>query len=257
MPKVQCQHCYTKFSRVSDLNRHMKHAKYCRQLRGAEADQDPLRCNYCGKIFSRKDSRIRHQMDSCVASPRDNTIYNELMEQISDLKRKISDMQETDTNNGRVVVNNLAPLTDKAIKDQAENLTLDFILEGGKGFADFANYYPFKDRVLCTDRARKKFRYKDTEGKLVSDGGGLKLTQKFFQSIAIKNEELITAEYAILQKEVAKIADAGTAATSDLTEILTKATRLQDLLLLCKDAAEGKTNELTHEFLKHYSRLCQ
>ena len=129
---------------------------------------------------------------------------------------------------------------------------MDFILEGAKGFADFANCYPFKDRVLCTDKSRKKLRYKDEDGEIINDGGGHKLMQRFFQAISTRNEELISAEYSILQQQVEHISTQGTASTSDLVGLLTKATRLQDILQQCKDAAEGKDNELTQDFIKHY-----
>nr|QBK87710.1 MAG: hypothetical protein LCMAC202_00460 [Marseillevirus LCMAC202] len=161
----------------------------------------------------------------------------------------------TNVNNRNVVVNNLQPITDEDLQEQVENLTLDFILEGAKGFADFANSYPFKNRVLCTDRARKKLRYRDEAGEIIDDGGGHKLIQRFFQAIASRNEEIISAEYNVLQQEVEAIAQEGRAHTSDLTGLLSKATKLQDLLQQCRDAAEGKDNELTQEFIKHYIKI--
>ncbi len=150
---------------------------------------------------------------------------------------------------------NLAPITDEEITDHLEHLTLNFIQEGAKGYADFANTYPFKDRLLCTDKARKKLRYKDGEGELIDDAGGLKLTQRFFQAIAPRNEELINAEYQALQQEVQQIADAGTGGTSNLTGLLTKATHLQELLVKCQQAARGEENEFTKEFVHHLSKM--
>ena len=150
---------------------------------------------------------------------------------------------------------NLAPITDEEIQEHLEHLTLNFINDGAKGYASFANYYPFKDRVLCTDKARKKLRYRDNEGEVVEDGGGVKLAQRFFQAIAPRNEEIINAEYRALHKEVQQIANDGTAYQSDLTSLLTKASRLQDLLIKCRDAARGEENDLTKEFVNHLSKM--
>jgi hypothetical protein len=189
------------------------------------------------------------------------TAIDAVEEKLSALQEQITKLMfngapPTNVNNRNVVVNNLQPITEEQIQDHLEHLTLDFILEGAKGFADFANCYPFKDRVLCTDKSRRKLKFRDEEGgEIVEDGGGHKLIQKFFQAISTRNEELISAEYNLLQQEVEMIAQEGRAHTSDLTGLLSKATRLQDLLHQCKDAADGKDNELTQEFIKHYVKI--
>ena len=257
MATVECEYCSAKFSRSADLLRHQRKTKYCLRKRGLLTNPVIIKCSYCDTCFSRKDSLTRHLNNSC-RSLHEKT-YIKLLEQMNELKLEIAQMKNnqatTNVNNRNVVVNNLQPITDEDIQEQIENLTLDFILEGAKGFADFANSYPFKDRVLCTDKSRKKLRYRDEDGELVEDGGGHKLIQKFFQAISTRNEELINAEYNILQQEVESIAHNGRAYTSDLTSLLSKATRLQDLLQQCKDAAEGKDNDLTHEFIKHYIKI--
>ncbi len=249
MSTVTCEYCSSKFSRTADLLRHQRKAKYCMKERGLLTEPETHRCPYCRSVYSRKDSLARHINSNCKHL-HEATPYLELVRQMETLKHQIANV-----NNRNVVVNNLQPITDEELRVQIENLTIDFILEGGKGFADFANTYPFKGRVLCTDKSRRKLRYRDQDGEVVDDGGGHKLVQRFFQAIATCNEELISAEYNILQREVETIAQEGRAHTSDITGLLTKATRLQDLLHQCKDAAEGKDNELTQEFIKQYVRI--
>ena len=178
-----------------------------------------------------------------------------LQAQITELMTNNNNVNNNNNNNNRNVVNNLQPITEEQIQDHLEHLTLDFILKGAKGFADFANSYPFKNRVICTDKSRRKLKFRDEDGAVVDDGGGHKLSQKFFQAISTRNEEIITAEYTILQQQVATIAREGRGGTADLTGLLSKATRLQDLLQQCKDAAKGEDNELTQEFIKHYVKI--
>jgi hypothetical protein len=188
-----------------------------------------------------------------------NADIGRLTNQLDQLQSQIMMMLQTGgvgnvNNNRNVVMNNLQPITDEELQQHIEQLTLDFILEGAKGFADFANCYPFKDRVLCTDKSRKKLRYRGEGGEMVDDPNGKKLTHRFFQSIAEKNNELVNTEYQTLQQRVAEIAEGGIANSSILPELLTKSIRLQDTLRLCNEAASGGDNELTQEFINHLAK---
>ena len=266
MSSYPCEHCQRTFTSKSNLSRHQSRARYCLQARGMEIKYYTCQCS---SRFTRKDDLHYHQKtcdfvkNHTPLPPQGTSTEDFMLKVIEDYKDMIKGLQKqitelslrpTKVTNHTNVLNNLQPITDEDLRDQLENLTIDFILEGAKGFVDFADSYPFKDRVLCTDKARKKLRYKDEEGELVDDGGGHKLIQKFFQAISSRNEELISAEYSELQQKVEHIAK-GCAHTSDLTGILSKATSLQTLLQQCKDAAEGKDNDLTQEFIKHYIKI--
>jgi hypothetical protein len=256
----QCSYCSTTFTTIYQLNRHQRTAKYCLALQNTPVED--YKCTYCNKSYTRQDSMLRHQkicpnvIDDSQQSQNDGT----LQVQISDLMALITKLVErpatnvnNNTHNNRVM--NLPPITDEEIADHLQHLTIDFIHDGAKGYADFAGSYPFKNRLLCTDKARKKLRYKDSDGELIDDANGLKLTQRFFQAIAPRNEELINAEYRALHQEVQKIDDEGTAYTSNLTDLLTKATHLQELLVKCQQAAKGEENELTKGFVNHLSKM--
>jgi hypothetical protein len=176
---------------------------------------------------------------------------------IVDLQKTIVEMTDRQTNTtNRNVTMSLSPITDEGLREHLEHLTIDFIQEGGRGYASWANCYPFKDRIVCTDLARKKLRYKDGAGEVVEDGGGIKLSQRFFQAIALRNEAIINDEYHNLHERVEEIARNGTAHDEDLTGLLTKASHLQDLLIKCRGAAKGEENELTREFINYLSRIC-
>ena len=262
----QCEYCSTTFSSVYKLTRHQRTAKYCLIIQN-NTNVSSYRCTHCDKTYSRQDIMLRHQK-TCSRAPalaKQEELQQDtsLQAQIGDLMRLITKLVERPTNvnnnnnnnNRNNVVMNLPPITDEEIADHLQHLTIDFIHDGAKGYADFAGSYPFKDRLLCTDKARKKLRYKDGDGELIDDANGLKLTRRFFQAIAPRNEELINAEYRALHQEVQKIAAEGTAHTSNLTDLLTKATHLQELLVKCQQAAKGEENELTKEFVNHLSKM--
>ena len=49
--------------------------------------------------------------------------------------------------------------------------------------------------MVCSDFARKKIKYKDTDGNVINDPEMTKLAKRFFESISQKNQEL-TQQYA-------------------------------------------------------------
>lgn len=250
---VVCEYCHGEFSRVSVLYKHQRSAKYCLEIQGKFiTDTQELTCKYCNKDFTRKDVVKRHEK-TCTENK-----DKHLLEMIIDLQKTIvamADRPAIPTNTDRSMTMNLAPITDQELQQHLQHLTIDFIQAGAKGYADWANIYPFKDRIVCTDKARKKLRYKDNEGIVVTDGGGVKLSQRFFQAIAERNEEIINFEYDLLRKEVEAIAQGRVDCPRDLAGLLTRASNLQDLLIKSRDAARGEENELTREFINYLSRM--
>jgi uncharacterized Zn-finger protein len=263
--KIVCEYCGSTFSTEYNLRKHQQITSYCLKMQGSDPIEEFI-CPACQKRYTRKDNLTKH-LRQCEHSRINDVVDKKvveaqnvhLLELITQLQTTITGMQQasntTNINRNNVVLQNMTPITDEDIQEHLVHLTLNFIQEGAKGYADFANSYPFKDRVLCTDKSRKKLKYKDVDGEVIEDGGGLKLAQKFFQAIAPRNEEIINAEYRALHEEVEQIAKSGTAYCSDLTGLLTKATRLQELLIKCQQAAKGEENELTKEFVNHLSRL--
>ena len=259
-----CEYCERSFVKQGNLYKHQRTAKYCLKLQGKEPINTAIhQCTYCIRTVSRADILYRHQKN-CVARETREQIREEqntqLQEMITQLQKTINSLSQNQgtgntVNRNNVVLQNMTPITDEDIQEHLEHLTLNFIQEGAKGYADFAGHYPFKDRVLCTDRARKKLKYKDGNGEIIEDGGGVKLAQRFFQAIALRNEEIINTEYRALHEQVQQIATDGTAYRADLTGLLTKATKLQSLLISCQEAARGEENELTKEFVHHLTNM--
>ena len=265
---MQCEYCHKEFTHRSNLCRHKKTAKYCLELQKHLA---VFPCPNCGATFTQISNLNRHYQQ-CSPQMNRKEIEDKVRQEIEmqSVHDKLTRLQETvqrlmDMNmNGKassgagpnfnMVVNNLQPVSEEAIQEQSRHLTLDFILDGASGFASFANNYALAKQLLCTDRARKRFRYKDEEGNMVDDAGGLKLAQKFFKAIAPKNTELINREYSELQKKVEAIANDG-ADGEDLQKILSKSVELQNMLKECNDAADGKHNELSKEFIAHLTKL--
>jgi hypothetical protein len=236
------------------MYKHQRSAKYCLAKQDTKIGMT-FYCDGCDRTFSRKDTLVRHQRTCLVVD--EKSLKDQIGELVHVIKKLVDRPTPTMTNNNsrNNVVMNLQPITDEEIVDHLEHLTLDFILNGARGYADFAGSYPFKNRLICTDKARKKLRYKDGDGEMINDNGGVILAQRFFQAIAPHNEEIINTEYGILQKEVARISAGDKIAGDDLSDLLNRAIRLQDLLAKCQQAAQGENNELTKEFINHLSKM--
>jgi len=256
MRTYECKYCSHTFTRRSILYKHQRTAKYCLIQQGKvqeSVEEDPIYyCSHCTKVFTRKDTAKRHEK-TCINQRESQN--KQLLDLIAQLQQTIANLSQRSAGTTNRITMNLQPITDEEIQEHLEHLTIDFIIDGAKGYAVFANTYPFKDRVLCTDLARKKLKYKDGDGEVIEDGGGVKLTQKFFQAIALRNEEIINTEYRAIHEQVQQIAKDGTAYCADLTGLLTKASHLQELLIKCQQAARGEENELTKEFVNHLSKM--
>ena len=96
------------------------------------------------------------------------------------------------TNNIKYInkIEKLELTTDQYIKDQVNNLTIDHIKKGCVGYAEYAIKYPFKNRIICVDYARRKIKYKDSDGNVITDPEMSKLSSKLFDSIKSRNKDL-------------------------------------------------------------------
>ena len=274
MPKYTCEYCDNTFKTKQILTRHQRRVAYCLQIQGKE--NQLYRCT-CGRVYTLKTSLQRHQalctkeVDTPDLSPtepkKDNQeellrmVIDKYGDMVKDLQKQITDLAANRpvsnvanvANNRNMVMQNLQPITDEALQEHLNHLTLNFIQNGAKGYADFAGNYPFKDKVLCTDRSRRKIKYKDGDGELTDDGRIL--AQRFFQAISERNTEILNQAYSDLHHEMQSIVAGGRAGDADVTGILTKATTLQDILIKSQNAARGEDDEFAQEFLSHLTKM--
>jgi hypothetical protein len=182
----QCQFCLEKFSRKYNLVRHEKSCKLGVIMSISVENQKLLEIN---KKISKEILEIRKE-------------YEEKLRQ-KDLEIKELAMaginRPTTINRNKITINqkisNLDPLHFEKMGEYSEYLTIDHIKAGLDGYVDYALEYPFKNRVVCSDFARKKIKYKDTDGNVINDPEMTKLAKRFFESISQKNQEL-TQQYA-------------------------------------------------------------
>jgi hypothetical protein len=94
-------------------------------------------------------------------------------------------------------LNDLA-ITEELLIENAKFLTIEHILRGPEGYADYALSYPLNDRLIEEDYLNPTFiKYKDRSGDIIRDYGGKILTKMLFDSVRERTYKLIESNYNV------------------------------------------------------------
>jgi hypothetical protein len=108
-------------------------------------------------------------------------------------------------------------ITEEWLIENATFLTIEHILRGPEGYADYALSYPLNDRLIEEEYSNPTFiKYKNRSGDIITDYGGKMLTKMLFDSVKERTYELIESnenvrsecgniEDSIFQKEFISI----------------------------------------------------
>jgi len=285
---MDCKFCKNTFKTTSILNNHMRTAVYCLDIQNKKNNE--FSCSYCEKVFTTKNKMNLHENKCKDTYGAVNQMIIDLNQEIALLKQRLEDnksqLRNKDdqikelqnqlasiartaasksthihNNNQRInnIINNLIPITDDHLKEQAQFLTLEHIKNGPSGYARYALDYPLKDRVFCPDFSRKKINYKDSEGNLVNDLEMKKLCEKLFKSIEEQNN-ILTGEY--LKELQEKLNELNNNPNNEMNEdeVLDFQQRSDDIIDYffkyqrqmkeVRKASIGENSEIVQEFVK-------
>jgi hypothetical protein len=273
MSKNKCEFCKKEFTTKTNLNYHKANAKYCLEKRGSQPE---FTCEPCKKTFVSDNMLQKHHL-KCVHYEKEQMrlsyekIISEKDKRIKDLEDRMDSLlikavsrpsvvNTTNTDNRiQQVINNLIPITDDHLKEQSRFLTLDHIKQGAVGYANFACEHALKDRVACTDLSRRKIKYKNPEGQLVSDPEMMVISKKLFTAISEKNKEL-SDQYRgeLINMMLAKYRECGDdmkdEETRELEKYIGEINKNMDHLLTvygqARDIAEGQRPDMYDEFVR-------
>ena len=271
----KCQYCNNVFKTKSILNKHKKTAKYCLSMRNIKTSEE-FKCEVCDKLFSLNDSYQKHCF-TChnypgiiklrkVIENKSNQIklletlnskhtekidflQQELLKKdkiIKELQDKLENIAiqavKRPTTSNRTQINNyiqnMQPVTEECFIDNVQHLTIDHIKKGPEGYAQYALEYPLKDRVLCSDYSRRKVKFKDKDGNIITDPEMTTLARRFFASIKDKNKELI-CQCANELKE--KWGD---------DNVMDTVVRLFDYKASIENGSDGEKSDFHYDFVK-------
>ena len=211
-----CKYCNKEFKYKKNLNKHQTTVKYCLKIQ----NKQEFICLSCNKKLSNMQNLKRHEKN-CKEYILENNLKNLKLKKYKKRIRKLENQIEkmttqiinrptiiannsignnnskntnTNTVNNNILIQQLEPLTDAYLKEQAKFLTVDHIRKGAAGYAEYAMNYPLKNRILCTDTSRKKFKHKDENSNIITDYGGTIFSQKVFTAFKDENYELIDKE---------------------------------------------------------------
>ena len=251
----ECRFCKNIFSGQSSLNNHQKRTKYCKKLQQINMLPDFI-CNGCNKEYTSKENLVFHKKScSSYLLHEQSTNYKEkiiqLTNTIEEYKKQVKDLQDKLENiavkavsrpTNKTQINNfiqqLKPLTEEKLKESVNNLTIDHIKKGPEGYAQYALEYPLKDKMICVDYSRRKVKFKDKDGNIITDLEMSGLATKFFNSIKDKNKELICL-YANELKE--KLGD------DDIMDTMVK---IFDYKMSVDKGSDGEKTEFHHDFVR-------
>ena len=88
-------------------------------------------------------------------------------------------------------VEEIFPITQEWLLENVKFFNIEHIVKGPEGYADYFATYVLKDRVLVLDYSDAFIRFKDFSGELIDDYGVVILSKLIFDSLRVKNKELI------------------------------------------------------------------
>lgn len=284
-----CKYCNNVFSSVSVLNRHMRKAKYCMRSKNQNKDLLCTGCGkgFATKQTLRNHSIICKSIIEIDQSTQANKSapITQVIEPIQ-LMKIIQSIQATQTpqilepvnkdqndenivtrkdldelrdliatmktsNPAAPVVQNMEPVTVAHIEAMAlEHLDISDIENGIEGIVDFTIKYPLQGRVVCTDKARRKFRYTDESGNIVNDYGGTQLSKTVFEGIQSRCVDLIDQKYATLANDIRTAVENNKGYEDSVLTNMQQSTQLQNLKKSLMDAAKGAENELQKGYIR-------
>ena len=85
-------------------------------------------------------------------------------------------------------------ITEEWLRENVKFLTIEHIVRGPEGYADYFTTYSLKDRLIVVDYANAVVKFKDGVGESIIDSDAVILTKLIFDSVQDRNKEL-TMEY--------------------------------------------------------------
>ena len=279
----QCEFCSKIYSSKSNLSYHKKTTKSCLSLR-ENVQVEKYKCSYCEYYCENKNNTKKHET-TCKLKPKPKTYeilfrdYENAMKIIEDLKLQNKDLQDriqslaekaiakpsTVTNTTNQIINNMMPITDEHLQEHIQNLNPLHVQNGASGYAKYALEFPLKDMIVCTDFQRRKCKYKDENGNVVSDPEMTKITKRLFSAIKERNEELINEYSKELEKKWKAINASGKSEMNDeeneifsnqANEALEFAMEILSQKRQANEMADGMRPDLFYSFIRELAAGC-
>lgn len=222
--KYECGRCNKQFTSTSNINKHYKNARYCKNINNEE-----ITCQKCNNIFINNHILIDH-MSICQGN------IPELKQKILKLEEQL-DILQTKYNINLKLENSI---TNDRIKTYISKLTITDFKDGPIGLSNWAYTHFLRDSVVCTDVSRKKIIWKNVDNKIIKDYKGYKLCKKIFKVLHKDN-------YSTIHNEIKNLEDSKEIFNNNKHIIW----QLNMIKSECINIVEGIQNEYCNKFINY------
>ena len=259
---IECKYCGTNFESIKQLNRHIKHTKYCiliqqnleneynDNLKISQLQQENLELKTTNANIRNENSEL--QLKIIQLQQENSNLFSKLYttekytKSLLDIT-KASAVKSTYTTN--YIQNNI---TTKRIKDALPTLTIDVAKNGPEGYCKWAYENFLYDSVTCADMSRKKILWKDSNDNVIQDYQGINLCKKIFKAISQKNYKMIQ-KYVNKTKNYIENCD-DIYEKNIMYELILK---LESIRIECIDVSQGTINKFMNKFMRHLTTIIQ
>jgi hypothetical protein len=201
--------------------------------------------------------KIEHHKEINEMKEQNRYLIEIYKNQIEDMKEQINDMQNklftiaskpqqvSNTTKMNIATMNIQNISEQHINEQVPNLTIDHIKKGAVGYTEYFLDYPLKERIICSDFARKKLKYRNEDGDWITDPELTKLSELLFNSIKERNREL-TEQYMTMLTQKLKSSESATRIYFE--DVLMKFAE-QDIEV--SKMLNGDKNDFFHEIIRN------
>jgi hypothetical protein len=255
-----CEYCHKDLTNKYRLVDHLYICKVKKEL-DEKTQHQQTELYYTEKLQEVKEQSektiqmVKEQSEKTVQMVKEQSekTISELKLQIQELQNKLYELasrpqvvSNSNSNNISNKVMNLQMITPEHLQEQAKHLTLDHIKRGAVGYGEYFLEHPLKDRVVCTDFSRRKIKYKNENGEIVTDPELTILSEALFKSIRDRNRELAMQYTKEITDRFANKND-----PAEVSYFMELATKFSEQDVAVGKMLDGVRNEMFHDIIRH------
>jgi hypothetical protein len=194
----ECKYCKKKFTRKERLDTHLeicntkliiKNQEFENKLKDLEIKKNEENNRNKELEIRNKELETKNKDLENIIKDKDK-IIEKLEDKLYKILEKAVDKPTTTNNTNIEKIEKLEIISPTFLDEQAQYLTIDHIKNGADGYANFFIEHQLKDRLICTDFSRRKLKYKDENGNIITDPEMTSLSVLLFNSIKSRNQNL-------------------------------------------------------------------
>lgn len=202
--KFNCSGCDKNFITINVYKDHLSICK--KYISENNYKEKYIESENNNQILLTKNKMLREMLEKSEQKSKEkDEMIKHLQDKLGGIAEKAASRPTTTTSTKNIQINNIMqkmiPMDFEEIKNSADKLTLAHHKLGAEGYANFALEGPFKNKLMCADRFRQIFKYKNDDGEMVVDEGLERCFGALCEAIKMKAYLLAQEHYQELAKK--------------------------------------------------------